>query len=47
MTATRIANVPFERAIMASLPFCVAFIVVILLLVIIPGLSTWIPSLLD
>ncbi|WP_416140507.1 TRAP transporter large permease [Halomonas sp. HK25] len=46
MTAARIANVPFERAIIASLPFYVAFIIVILLLVIFPSLSTWIPSLL-
>ncbi|PRY70688.1 TRAP transporter large permease [Halomonas ventosae] len=46
MTAARIANVPFERAIIASLPFYVAFIAVILLLVIFPSLSTWIPSLL-
>ncbi len=46
MTAARIANVPFERAIIASLPFYVAFIVVILLLVTFPSLSTWIPSLL-
>ncbi|HSP57907.1 MAG TPA: TRAP transporter large permease [Halomonas sp.] len=47
MTAARIANVPFERAIIASLPFYVAFLVVILLLVIFPSLSTWIPSLLN
>jgi len=46
MTAARIANVPFERAIIASLPFYVAFLVVILLLVAFPSLSTWIPSLL-
>jgi tripartite ATP-independent transporter DctM subunit len=46
MTAARIANVPFERAIIASLPFYVAFIVVILLLVVFPSLSTWVPSLL-
>ncbi len=47
MTAARIANVPFERAIIASLPFYVAFLVVILLLVVFPSLSTWIPSLLN
>ncbi|HSH48227.1 MAG TPA: TRAP transporter large permease subunit, partial [Halomonas sp.] len=46
MTAARIANVPFERAILASLPFYFAFVAVILLLVIFPSLSTWIPSLL-
>lgn len=47
MTAARIANVPFERAIIASLPFYIAFLVVILLLVVFPSLSTWIPSLLN
>ncbi|MBB3192134.1 TRAP transporter large permease [Halomonas cerina] len=46
MTAARIAQVPFERAIIASLPFYVAFLAVILLLVTFPILSTWIPSLL-
>lgn len=46
MTAARIANVPYERAILASLPFYVAFLVVILLLAAFPMLSTWIPSLL-
>lgn len=45
MTAARIANVPFERAIIASLPFYVAFLAVILLLVIFPSLSLWVPSL--
>ncbi|NIC05952.1 TRAP transporter large permease [Billgrantia bachuensis] len=47
MTAARIANVPYERAIVASLPFYVAFLVVIVLLAAFPALSTWIPSLLD
>lgn len=46
MTAARIANVPYERAILASLPFYVAFLAVILLLAAFPMLSTWIPSLL-
>ncbi|WP_163557369.1 TRAP transporter large permease [Halomonas sp. NO4] len=46
MTAARIANVPYERAIVASLPFYVAFVAVILLLAAFPALSTWIPSLL-
>ncbi|WP_445005528.1 TRAP transporter large permease [Halomonas mongoliensis] len=46
MTAARIANVPYERAIIASLPFYVAFLIVILLLAAFPALSTWIPSLL-
>ncbi|RUR34457.1 TRAP transporter large permease [Vreelandella nanhaiensis] len=46
MTAARIAEVPYERAIVASLPFYVSFIVVIVLLAAFPALSTWIPSLL-
>ena len=46
MTAARIANVPYERAILASLPFYVAYVGVILLLAAFPALSTWIPSLL-
>lgn len=46
MTAARIAEVPFERAIIASLPFYVSFLVVIVLLAAFPALSTWIPSLL-
>lgn len=47
MTAARIAQVPYERAIVASLPFYVAFISVVVLLALFPALSTWIPSLLD
>lgn len=46
MTAARIAEVPYERAIVASLPFYVSFLVVIVLLAAFPALSTWIPSLL-
>ncbi|MBE0403176.1 TRAP transporter large permease [Halomonas citrativorans] len=46
MTAARIAEVPYDRAIVASLPFYVSFIVVIVLLAAFPVLSTWIPSLL-
>ncbi|MCG7598267.1 TRAP transporter large permease [Halomonas sp. McH1-25] len=47
MTAARIAQVPYERAIVASLPFYVAFLAVIVLLALFPALSTWIPGLLD
>lgn len=47
MTAARIAQVPYEKAILASLPFYAAFISVVVLLAGIPSLSTWIPSLLD
>ncbi|MBK1670181.1 C4-dicarboxylate ABC transporter permease [Rhodovibrio sodomensis] len=46
MTASRIAEIPYERAIVASLPFYAAFATVIVLLALFPGLSTWIPSLL-
>ncbi|GGY01487.1 permease [Litchfieldella qijiaojingensis] len=46
MTAARIAEVPYERAILASLPFYLSFIAVIVLLAAFPILSTWIPSLL-
>lgn len=47
MTAARIAEVPYERAILASWPFYLAFLVVIFLLAQFPMLSTWIPGLLD
>lgn len=47
MTASQIAQVPYERAILASLPFYVSFIAVIVLIAAFPGLSTWLPSLLD
>ncbi|MGC3872988.1 TRAP transporter large permease [Halomonas sp. GXIMD04776] len=47
MTAARIAEVPYERAIIASLPFYFAFLAVIVLLALFPALSTWIPGLLD
>ncbi|QNI02027.1 TRAP transporter large permease [Halomonas sp. SH5A2] len=46
MTAARIAEVPYEKAIIASLPFYVSFLAVIVLLAAFPALSTWIPSLL-
>jgi tripartite ATP-independent transporter DctM subunit len=46
MTASQIAGVPYERAILASLPFYVSFLVVIVLLAAFPALSTWLPGLL-
>ncbi|MDF2094844.1 TRAP transporter large permease [Aquibaculum arenosum] len=46
MAAAQIARIPYERAIVASLPFYLSFIAVIVLLALFPGLSTWIPSLL-
>ncbi|WP_164508615.1 hypothetical protein [Halomonas aestuarii] len=47
MTFTWIAQVPHERAIVASLPFYCAFIAVVVMLAAFPSLSTWTPSLLD
>ena len=47
MTAARIAEVPYERTIIASWPFYLSFLIVIVLLAQFPTLSTWIPSLLD
>lgn len=44
MTAARIAKVPYERAIMASLPFYFSFLAVIVLLAAFPALSTWFPG---
>lgn len=46
MAAAQIAKIPYERAIIASLPFYLSFIAVIVLLAVFPGLSTWLPSLL-
>ena len=46
MTASQIAGVSYERAILASLPFYVSFIVVIVLVAAFPALSTWLPGLL-
>lgn len=46
MTAARIAEVPYEKAILASLPFYISFLVVIVLLALFPALSTWVPNLL-
>lgn len=46
MAAAQIARIPYERAIVASLPFYLSFIGVIVLLALFPALSIWIPSLL-
>lgn len=45
LTAAKIAAVPYERVIIASLPFFAAVIAAILLLAFVPQLSLWLPSL--
>ena len=46
MTASKIANVPYERAIIESLPFFVSHMAVILLVAFFPIIALWLPSLL-
>lgn len=46
MTASRIAEAPYERAILASLPFYVSLVAVIVLVSAWPALSLWISGLL-
>ena len=46
MTATQIAGVPYERAIMASLPFFATHFVVIVIVSLWPGFVLWLPNLL-
>jgi tripartite ATP-independent transporter DctM subunit len=46
MVAAQIARIPYERAIVASLPFYLSYLAVIVLLATFPGLSTWLPGLL-
>jgi TRAP-type C4-dicarboxylate transport system permease large subunit len=46
MTAAKIADVPYERAILESLPFFVSHMVVILLVAFFPRIALWLPSLL-
>jgi tripartite ATP-independent transporter DctM subunit len=46
MTAARIAQVSYERAILASLPFYVSHLAVILVISLWPGLVLWLPRLL-
>jgi tripartite ATP-independent transporter DctM subunit len=42
----KIADVPFERLVRATLPFLVPLFVVLALVTLIPGLTTWLPGLL-
>lgn len=46
MTASRIAEVPFAQSSKAVLPFLSAMVVVLLLTILIPGLSTFLPRIL-
>ena len=46
MTAAKIANVAYERAIIESLPFFVSHMTVILLVAFFPTIALWLPSLL-
>jgi TRAP-type C4-dicarboxylate transport system permease large subunit len=47
MTAAKIANVPYERAILESMPFFVSHMVVILLVAFFPAIALWLPGLLN
>jgi TRAP-type C4-dicarboxylate transport system permease large subunit len=42
----KIADVPFERLVWATLPFLIPLFVVLALVTLIPGLTTWLPGLL-
>jgi tripartite ATP-independent transporter DctM subunit len=46
MTAAKIAGVPYERVIIAALPFFAAILAVIVLIAMWPGMTLWLPSLL-
>ena len=46
MTASKIANVPYERAIIETIPFFLSHMVVIMLVTFIPAIALWLPSLL-
>jgi tripartite ATP-independent transporter DctM subunit len=46
MTASRIADVPYERAIIETIPFFLSHMVVILLVTFFPWIALWLPSLL-
>ena len=42
---SRVANVPFERAMMATLPFLVPLVVVLAMVTFIPAVTMWLPTL--
>jgi TRAP-type C4-dicarboxylate transport system permease large subunit len=43
---SKVARIPFERCVTATLPFLVPLLVVLLLLTFVPELSMWLPTLL-
>jgi len=43
---SKVAKVPFERCVSATLPFLIPLVVVLLLLTFIPEISMWLPTLL-
>ena len=43
---TKVANVPFERCVVATAPFLIPLVVVLMLLTFIPSLSLFLPTLL-
>jgi TRAP-type C4-dicarboxylate transport system permease large subunit len=47
MTAAQIAGVSYERAILASLPFYITHLIVIIVISVWPGLILWLPGLLE
>ncbi|USH04337.1 TRAP transporter large permease [Grimontia kaedaensis] len=40
----KVANVPFERCVVATAPFLIPLVTVLMLLTFLPGLSMWLPS---
>ena len=42
---SKVADVPFERCVVATAPFIIPLLIVLLLLTFIPGLSMWLPTL--
>jgi tripartite ATP-independent transporter DctM subunit len=46
MTAAKIADVPYEQAIIQSLPFLLSHLVVIVLVSLVPAIPLWLPALL-
>jgi TRAP-type C4-dicarboxylate transport system permease large subunit len=42
---SKVSGVPFERCVMATAPFLVPLIIVLVLLTFIPALSMWLPTL--
>jgi TRAP-type C4-dicarboxylate transport system permease large subunit len=47
MTAAQIANVSYERAIVASLPFYLSFLAVIVVVSVWPAVVLWLPGMLN